>query len=179
MTTIQDKAHAIWVDVYKQLGEIADQTGCEAGARRAFHDGRFAALKELGLVPSEISADNDAMIRQRRRELDEALRPGAIGEQMAFEPIVRRYPDNMQRLVQHRPDCSLRALSVSRHGSSAMTCTCDYYRRSREQQTIMHSDGVPALINSYARGMTEPESTEAAEPEDAAVEDPADEDADD
>lgn len=44
------KVHEIWSDIYKQLGELASQTGCEAGARRAFHDGRFATLKELGLL---------------------------------------------------------------------------------------------------------------------------------
>lgn len=44
------KVHEIWSDVYKQLGELAPQTGCEAGAHRAFHDGRFATLKELGLL---------------------------------------------------------------------------------------------------------------------------------
>lgn len=90
MTTIQNKAHAIWVDVYKQLGEIADQTGCEAGARRAFHDGRFAALKELGLLGEDNAVASDEMIEKRRRELDEALRPEATRQQMAFEPIVRR-----------------------------------------------------------------------------------------
>ena len=47
---LQHKAHAIWTDIYAQLEAIAAQTGCEAGARRAFHDGRFAALKELGLL---------------------------------------------------------------------------------------------------------------------------------
>src|SRR5512138_3478091 len=122
---LRDKAHAIWVDVYKQLGEVADQTGCEAGARRAFHDGRFAALKELGLLGEDNAVASDEVIEHRRRELDEALRPEAARQQMAFEPIVRRYPDNIQRLAHHRPACRLRAPEA--HRSAAMTCTCDYW----------------------------------------------------
>lgn len=90
---LRDKARAIWADVYEQLSELADQGGCEAGARRAFHDGRFAALKELGLLGEDNAVASDETIRKRRLELDEALRERGTSrsdrDPLISEPIVR------------------------------------------------------------------------------------------
>lgn len=80
----------IRTEAIERLAEIGDHTGCEAASARSFQEGRLDALKRLGLdvIRAEPQAA-DEEIHQRRRDLDEALRPSGTGQQMAFEPIVR------------------------------------------------------------------------------------------
>lgn len=114
------KSNEIRVEALKRLAETADH-GCEAASARAFEEGRLAALDALGLGYREPGSTTDVEIQHRRLDLDDALR---------FEPIIRG--DQPQRLINHRPNCSLRMLF--RGGSAAMTCTCDYWSRLSQQR---------------------------------------------
>ena len=81
-------AREIRVEAMKRLDEIADH-GCEAASARAFEEGRLAALDALELGQP---AAPDAEIRQRRLDLDDALRERGTSrpdrDVLASEPIV-------------------------------------------------------------------------------------------
>ena len=83
-------AREIRAEAMKRLDEIGDH-GCEAASARAFEEGRLAALDALELGrPADVAPD--AEIRQRRLDLDDALRERGTSrpdrDVLASEPIV-------------------------------------------------------------------------------------------
>lgn len=84
-----ERVLSIWTEARQRLTEISDH-GCEAASARAFEEGRLAVLDALGFREIVVDIPTDEEIHQRRRDLDEALRPSGTGQQMRDEPIVRR-----------------------------------------------------------------------------------------
>jgi hypothetical protein len=68
-------AREIRAEALQRLSEIQDH-GCEAASARAYEEGRLAVLDALELgMPLTLQAVDDAVIRMRRQELDQALHP--------------------------------------------------------------------------------------------------------
>ena len=82
-------AREIRTEALRRLDEIADH-GCEAASARAFEEGRLAALDALELGRPTVP---DAEIRQRRLDLDNALRERGTSrpdrDPLLAEPVVR------------------------------------------------------------------------------------------
>lgn len=84
-------AREIRAEALRRLTEIADH-GCEAASARAFEEGRLSVLDALLLGYGEAQA-TDEQIRQRRLDLDDALRERGSSrpdrDPLIGEPIVR------------------------------------------------------------------------------------------
>lgn len=88
MAATEGRAGQLRADAMRRLGEIADH-GCEAASARSFEEGRLAVLDALalGLLPLPGWPFDEAIINQRRLDLDEALNPNRRGN-VGSEPIV-------------------------------------------------------------------------------------------